>query len=319
MNYEIFVQNGPMVYQPAIEGDITWATERKGSPGKLVFTAVQDSILNIQEGNAVQFNKDGQEVFYGYIFKKSFGKDRMISITCYDQLRYFKNKDTYVYAGKTCDQVVRMMCGDFGLRVGNIENTGYVIPKRLESNKTLFDIVQNALDVTLTNTKRLFVLYDEYGQIMLKNIASMKVPILIDEETGLDFDYTSSIDSQTYNQIKLVYENKETGMRDIYMTKDTEHINEWGVLQYFESLQEGENGTAKAEALLQLYNRKTRNLTVKDAFGDLRIRAGASPMVRLNLGDVALSNFMVCDKVTHKFKANEHTMDLTLIGGDFIV
>lgn len=318
MNCEIFIQNGTKVYAPAVQEGIEWTTERKGSPGKLTFKALMDDILDIQEGNAVQFNVDGQKVFYGYIFRRSFDKEHIMSITCYDQLRYFKNKDTYVYTGMTASQVLQMVCDDFYLKTGEVEDTGFIIAKKNEQNKTLFDIVQNALDSTLLNVRQLYVLYDDYGRITLKNIESMKVPLLIDEETGQNFDYTSSIDSQTYNQIKLTRDNEETAKRDVYMAKDSEHINQWGVLQYYETLQEGENGQAKAEALLQLYNVKSRNLSIKDAFGDLRIRAGTAPLIRLDLGEVKLNNFMVCDRVRHSFKNGEHTMDLTLRGGDFI-
>lgn len=318
MNCEILIQNGEKVYAPAVQEGIEWTTERKGSPGKLTFKAVMDDVLDIQEGNAVQFNVDGNHVFYGYVFKKSFDKDRIMSVTCYDQLRYFKNKDTYVYVGKTASQLLQMVCDDFNLKTGEVEETGYVIAKKAEQNKTLFDIVQNALDSTLMNARKLYVLYDDFGRICLKNIASMKIPLLIDEETGQNFDYTSSIDSETYNRIKLTRDNEKTGKRDVYMVQDGEHINQWGVLQYYDTIKDGENGAAKAEALLQLYNTKTRNLSIKGAFGDIRIRAGTSPLIRLDFGELKLNNFMVCDRVSHTFKNGEHTMDLTLRGGDFV-
>ena len=318
MNCELYIQNNGLVYEPVTKEGIEWSTERKGSPGKLTFKLFQDARLNIQEGNAVQFKVDGQNVFYGYIFKKTFDKEGIVSITCYDQLRYFKNKDNYVYKHLTAGQLLQKICDDFLLHTGVIEDTEYVIEKKSQLDKTLFDIVQSALDDTLMNIRKLFVLYDDFGRISLQNIGSMKLPILIDEETGQNFDYTSSIDAQTYNQIKLTYENKDTGKRDVYMVKDSEHINEWGILQYHESLQDGGGGVSKAEALLQLYNRKTRNLAIKDALGDVRVRAGTSPVIQLKLGDVVLNNFMVCDRVTHVFKNKEHTMDLNLLGGDFI-
>mgnify|MGYP006993899929 FL=1 len=168
------------------------------------------------------------------------------------------------------------------------------------------------------NTQKVYVLYDDFGRISLKNIASMKVNLIIDADTGQNFEYKSSIDSQTYDQVKLTYDNEDTGKRDVYLVKDSENINKWGVLQYYDTLQDGENGASKAEQLLQYYNKKTRNLSVKSAWGDIRIRAGAAPVVSLNLGDIIVNNYMVCEKVTHTFKNGEHTMDLTLSGGEFI-
>ena len=80
-----------------------------------------------------------------------------------------------------------------------------------------------------------------------------------------NYDYESSIDSDTYNQIKLTYDNSETGKREIYMAKDSSNIEKWGVLQYFDTIDEKTNGAVKARALLDLYNQKTRSLQIKNA------------------------------------------------------
>ena len=48
------------------------------------------------------------------------------------------------------------------------------------------------------------------------------------------------------------------------------------------------------------------------------MRAGTSIVVKLNLGDVQVNNFMLVEKVKHTFKFQEHFMDLTLRGGDLI-
>ena len=118
--------------------------------------------------------------------------------------------------------------------------------------------------------------------------------------------------------MKLTYDNEETGKREVYIAQDGSHINEWGILQYFDTLSKGENGQAKADALLQLYNKKTRNLKITNALGDTRVRAGSMVVVNLDLGDMKLKNFMLVEKVTHKFKLDEHFMDLTLRGGEFV-
>jgi len=142
--------------------------------------------------------------------------------------------------------------------------------------------------------------------------------LLIDEETGENFDYTSSIDDQTYNKIKLTYDNEDTGKREVYIAQHGGNINQWGVLQYFDTLQKGENGQTKADALLSLYNKKTRNLSIKNALGDTRVRAGSMVVVMLYLGDVTVKNLMLVEKCKHEFKEGQHFMTLTLRGGEFI-
>lgn len=318
MDVELLITNKDKSYIPVVQEGITWKTERKGVPGELNFSVLKDDIIDFTEGNAVRLKVDGKNVFYGFIFSQKRNKDKIIEVTAFDQLRYFKNKDTYVYTNKTAGEFIKMLAMDFNMQVGTLEDTGFKIASRVEDNTTLFDMIQNALDLTLQNKKEMYVMYDDFGKIALKNISSMQLDLLIDEETGENYTYTSTIDSNTYNKIKLSYENEQTGKRDIYIAQDSNNINNWGVLQYFDTLKEGENGKAKADALLQLYNTKTRTLSISNAFGDVRVRAGSMIVVQLDLGDVKLKNLMLVEKCKHIFKESEHFMDLTLRGGDFI-
>ena len=82
-------------------------------------------------------------------------------------------------------------------------------------------------------------------------------------------------------------------------------------------MQEGENGDAKAAALLQLYNKPVRRLSIKDACGDSRVRGGSLIAVQLEMGNINLQNLMLVEKCTHKYGESKHTMDLVLAGGDF--
>ena len=318
MEIELLIQNGNTVYAPVTQDEIVLTTERKSSPGKLEFKVLKDNIINYEEGNPISFKVNGNKVFYGFVFTKKREKDKIIKTTAYDQLRYLKNKSSYVYVDKRADELVRMIANDFQLNVGTLENTNYKIAKKSESNQALFDIILNALDETIQYKKEMYVLYDDFGQICLKNLERMKVGLIIDEETAQNFDYQSSIDTDTYNKIKLVYDNEKTGKREVYIAQDTSNMNKWGVLQYFDTIDEKTNGAVKAKTLLNLYNQKTRNLEIKNAIGDIRVRGGSLIIVNLDLGDVKLQNFMLVEKAKHTFKNGEHFMDLTLRGQDFI-
>lgn len=316
MNTTLYIFNGKIRYEPVVLDDVKVTWQRKSTPGKLEFK-VHRKGLKCTEGNAVALYVGTTPFFYGYIFQKSRSEKNIISITVYDQLRYLKNKDTYTYSGKASDFIKRV-AGDFALNTGIIADTGYSIAPRLESDSTLFDMFQNALDLTMMNTGKLYVLYDNFGALTLKDSEKMITDVLIDQDTCEGLGYTSSIDGETYNKIKLTYDNEETGKRDVYIAKDSSNINKWGVLQYFETLQEGENGQAKVEQLLKYYNRKTRNLSIKDAIGSTKVRAGSYVVVMLDLGDIKVKNYMLVEKVVHKFEAGSHFMDLTLAGGEFI-
>lgn len=319
MDAKLLIRNGDLYYEPAVEGAVSLDLERRGAPGKLTFTAIDDSTLKVEEGNRVQLTIDGTEVFSGFLFSRQYDQDGQVKMTAYDQLRYLKNKDIYNYENLTATQVVEMIADDYMLQKGVLEDTRWVIGNRVEDNRSLFDIILSALDLTLQNTGRLFVLYDECGKLTLRDIENMKLDLLVDAQTASSYDYTASIDSDTYNQISLVYDNQDAGRREVTGVRDAGNIERWGVLQYFEKVQKDENAGAKAAALLQLYNRTARSLTVKGALGDVRVRGGSSVIVRLTLGDIAVSNYMVVEKVSHKFDTQFHTMDLTLRGGEINV
>lgn len=322
MSVELLLANesGTKAYLPAVEEGIEWTTERKNTPGKLTFKVLKDDVLDFSEGSAVRMRDGGEAVFFGFVFKKQRAREPLITVTAYDQLRYLKNKDTLVYGNKTADQLLQMIAADYSLNVGTLEPTGYVIPSRVEEDVSLFEMIQNALDVTLTNTGKLFVLYDDSGKLMLKGLSGMYVGepgayLMIDEETGENFDYTSSIDDSTYNKIVLKNENTK---KDFVVAHDLENIKRWGTLVYTDTYKEGENSQAKADALLRLYNRKTRNLKLTNVLGDNRVRAGSMVVVNLDLGDVKLKNFMLVESCKHCYKEGEHRMDLTLRGGEFV-
>ncbi|MCB6365633.1 hydrolase [Intestinibacillus massiliensis] len=320
MTYELLIQHQGNIMLPPVVESVTIEWERQGQPGKLTADIVKTPGLSFQEGDPCRFSVDGSPVFYGFVFEKARkgSMDQVITITVYDQLYYLKNKDTYVYTSKTASDVIRMIAEDFQLNVGSLADTGYTIASRVEDNKTLADIIQTALDETLKATSQMYVLYDDVGKLTLKNIGDMKMELLIDDETAGDFDYKTSIAAQTYDKVKLSYENKDTGKREIFIAQDSSNINQWGVLQYYEKIDSTANAKVMADALLNLYNTKTRTLKLKNVLGDIRVRAGTMLVVTLGLGDMNLSSYLMVEQVKHTFSNEQHFMDLNMRGGTFV-
>jgi len=320
MTYELFIQHEKTLMFPPIVDGVTIEWERQGQPGKLTFEIVKTANLSFEEGDACRFSVDGTPLFYGFVFDKSRSGDNpdVIKVTVYDQLYYLKNKDTYVYSNKTATEVVKMIAEDFGLNLGTLEDTGYKIASRTEENTSLFDIIQNALDETLKAKTEMYVLYDKAGKLTLTNISNMKLGLVINEDTAGNYDYKTSIAEKTYNRIKLLYEDSNSGSRQVYIAQDSSNINKWGVLQYYEKLNDATNAKTMADAMLKLYNSKTRSLTVKNALGDIRVRAGTLLVVILGLGDINLSNFLMVEQVKHTFKDGQHLMELKLRGDNFV-
>lgn len=316
MTYELFIKHGTILMFPPVVDGVTVEWERKGQPGKLTFECIKTDNLCFEEGDACRFSVDGTPLFYGFVFEKqrSGSNNKKIKVTVYDQLYYLKNKDYFQYENKTATEVVRMLADDFGLNLGALENTGYKIASRTEDNKSLFDIIQNALDETLKATTQLYVLYDNAGKLTLSNIGNMKLGLVINEDTAGDYDYKSSILNDTYNKIRLFREGKTP-----ITVKDSNTIKQWGVLQYVEKVTDDSvNLNNMALSLLKLYNTKTRTLSIKNALGDTRVRAGTLLVLVLGLGDINISNYMLVEQVKHSFKDGQHLMELKLRGGTFV-
>ena len=317
MSVDIAVIHGGSASIPPVAEGVKVEFDRKGSPGKLTFTVITQSKIAIDNGDAVQVRVAGKPFFYGYVFSiKNTGTGDKQEITVYDQLRYLKNKHSYVFANQSADQIIRTIAADFILETGVIEQTGFTIPSRVEDNQTLFDVIQGALDQTLLNTGELFVLYDDCGKLSLRNVRSMAVGYLIDTSNAGDFTYERSIDRATYNRIRVVVEEGgDSGQRNAYQAQDSSSIARWGVLQLTEKAETAATAKSKASQMLTYYNRETRSLSLKSVFGDIRVRAGCSVPVTIDLGDVVLQQFLVVEKAQHIFRENEHFMDLVMKGG----
>lgn len=322
------IQHNGVLLEPPVESGVKIEWERTGYPGKMTFTVIKvdSGWVEFVEGDPVCFYYENKPVFAGYIFTKKRTREHKIDITCYDQLRYFKNKYTYLFENKTATQIIQSLAADFKLTTGTMDNTGYVIPTVLHENKSAFDIALDAIEETLTNTGNMFVLYDDCGKLCLKNTANMVSNNLIFEDSAENLDYSSSIDDETYNSVVLYYQEDEDKTDDkantqtknkkiqVYSASDQTNMQAWGTLRYFEEVKNKTIAQNKANELLKLYNKKTRELKVTGAFGVPNVRAGTLIPVKLNLGDIQVNNFMLVEKVTHNYEAGHHTMDLTLEG-----
>ena len=185
---------------------------------------------------------------------------------------------------------------------------------------TLLDIILNALDETFDSTGEIYTFFDKEGRLSLKNVKDMRVETgLISGNTMQNYSYKTTIDSDVYNQVKLVYGNEETGSYDVYIQKDSDSIRKWGVLQYSDAIRHPDLGKVKSEVLLRTSNRLKRTLTVEKVIGNTDIIAGCLAPVILELQDFKITNFMMVEKVTHYIKNKEYFMDLIVSGGDFVV
>ena len=312
-----------LMFKPILTGDVQLTYEWLGAPGRLDFEVflMEDKpgkgINYILEGNQVLFRYKNGDIFLGYVFiRKMDNSKNTMKITAYDQLRYLKNKWFYKFENVTASDIIKRIAADFQLKLGDIADTEYVFESRTEDAKTLFDIILNVLSITTQMTKKRYVLYDDCGSLTLTEEEDMKIPdLIIDENSGEKYSYSSTIDKDTYNYIKLYYKNEKTKKIDTWVEEDSVNIRRWGTLVLLESVPEGVNNIEKAVKMLELHNYPRRTYTISRVFGDLRVYGGSGVLVKMKMAEMNILNYMIVTTVRHTFKHGEYFMDLSLISG----
>lgn len=291
-------ENGDAFDVTTLASAAKWTTKRSGSPASLELTFVADASIKWTHGGIVAMKDGSTGLFYGYVVKISYDEKDQVKVTAYDQTWYLKkNKETYVFTGKRADQILTQIAADFGLKCGALENTGYAIPSMIEDGQTLFDIVLKALDHTLINTGKMFVLWDDFGSLRITDVAKSKLDLFVgDSSLATGYTYESDIDAEAYNKIKLVKDNKSTGKRDVYIFQDSKNMKLWGVLQDYESVDENMNEAQikeRGDQMLALYNRPKKSFEVK-AIMDLSVRAGRA--LYIGIEKIGVSSFFIVEE-----------------------
>lgn len=294
--------------------EVTYTTERQGTPSKLEFNILKGENLSYTEGDSVAFYVDDMPIFFGYVFEKEKRQNR-IRTTCYDQLRYFKAKASYVFEHITLTEMIRQMANEFQLNVGELVDTVYQLPYRIEDDSEVFTMLTNAMNETIINRNTVYTLYDDFGKLTLKDMQSMATRYIIgDGSWASDYTYKTSIE-ESYSIIKLVRPNQESGSADVYSAEDPQALSDWGYLQLYQKVDENWNETQIREQLdnmRKFYNKKQRTLSI-DAIGIPGLRAGNMVFIYINeLGDINLSKELLLEKVSHNFKDGSHTMAMDM-------
>ena len=294
------------------EAELT--TKRMDSASKLSFSCLEESGIELPEGSMVEFSVDGVKMFKGYVFTAERNRDGEVSYTAYDQLRYLKANASYTFENMTLSQIIQQIANDFGLVCGTLADTGYAFPCLIKENESCLDIIFDALSQTIIQTGKIWVFYDNAGALTLVEAKDMFTQTLIGDKSLLtDYTYKRDIDSDTYNRIKLVRPNKNTGRTDVYMHEDTDNIAKWGLLQYYDEVDENLNEAQIDELCanyLTYYNRVLQTISI-DALGVAGIRAGMIIPVKISaIKDLSVQRLLIAESVTHSFESDDHTMSI---------
>ena len=290
------------------------------TPGKCTFKLIKSDGIAFWEGATVSIQVDGVNMFKGYVFKKERTQEvNLIDCTCYDQLRYLKNKDFYKFEGLTSDGIFKQICNDFVLKYRVVDKSSHICTPKNNDGSTLYEMIQSALDDTLIHTREWYFIRDNFGVLEHLNVTSCVKGIILGDKSGItEFKYSTSIEDNTYNQIKLYRDNKDTKKRETFIVNDTinggQNLREWGILQLYEKVDEKLNIAQieeKARSMLKLYNNVKRSFTLT-SLGVLDIFAGCLFKLQIaDLGDISMNEYLMITECTHTFSNGVHKMELT--------
>lgn len=311
-----------------VASKIELTTQRFDNPASLSFTCLEDSGIAISEGSSVELSVSGKKLFKGYVFTAERNREGKVSYTARDQLRYLKSNASHLFQNMTLPQIIQQVVKNFGLKVGEMEDPGYVFPYLDKENETCMDIIFDAVSQAIVQTGKIYNFYDDCGKLTLKEAKNMYIQTMIgDKSLVTDYTYKRDIDSDTYNRVKLVRKNEKSGRTDVYIHEDTDTIKTWGLLQYYDEVDENLNEAQIDEMCkqyLQYYNRVLQTITI-DAIGIPGLRAGMIIPVKLGtIKELSVVRLMLTEKVTHTFEDGGHTMsievkDFSQLGGMSVV
>lgn len=283
-------------------------TNRMDSPAKMTFEGVEDDGIALPEGSAVTFTDDGITIFKGFVFTAKRDRYGNVSYTAYDQTRYLKAKQSYTFENQSLEQIITQIATDFNLTLGTLEETGYIFPSLIKENETCLDIIFDALSKTIYQTGKIWIFYDDAGALTLREAKNLQIATVIGDGSMMtDYEYKRDIDNQTYNRVKLARPNADTGRTDVYVYEDTETIAKWGLLQYYDKVDDQLN-EAQIDLLcqnyLKYYNKVTQSLTI-EAMGIPGIRAGVILPVLINaVESLSFNRVLLAEKVTHTYEGS---------------
>lgn len=284
------------------------------------------SVLNTIDGNTpevafelgkpLRFYSEDVELFRGFIFRTGIDHTGMTSLTAYDENVYLtKNMDTRKFVKLTATQIVKLLCADFGIAVGKIADTGYVIPKLILRDMTLWDMITTALTLTYKQTGKRFFVYADKGALNLVERKARRAAYVIESPTNLfGANYSQSVE-ELRNQVRV--DGGDPDKNPLTTTvKDKASGDRFGIMQHIE-----DGGTdATAAQIKQLAERRLKELNVIDdeatitALGYDDVLSGGSLFAYDKMTGITGGYYVTSD--THSYSDGLHTMSLTLSATD---
>lgn len=276
-------------------------------------TLVKGGELDFGEGAEIRLLAEGETVFRGRVFGKRRRQPELIGVRAYDGLRYLQNRDCCIFRDFSPGEMLKRICGECGLVPGDVADCGLRLGVRAYDGRRYLDMLGEVLGEVLQAKGRHYFIFDENGRICLRSCRDMQVNIVLTPECAGGYEYSTGIDRDCYNRVKVIYEDKRKGRRRQFVAEDREKLRLWGPLQLVsKNADAAEQSYAKAAELLRQGGRRLEEMWVREAPADLRVRGGSMVGVRWNLGEKLVDGWAIVREVEFVFCGEEALMNLRL-------
>lgn len=315
---EIVLRQNGKFYTCSTKGGIQIQRE-PNCPSKLTCTLKRDQIT-AERGDMISVVLDEQhQQFKGIIIDTSKSL-REVQITAYDQLYYLKQcKIRYSYSDVTINELVLNLCKDgYGIcsNPPHFVKSGYKLPATVEDNISVLDVITRAFETVYKYTGERYYIWDDFGNIVLwddEHMANTTIKIMLDYLTEYSYDQTFE---DYYNYIRVeeetTTESQEEGERKVYIAQNEEEVRKYGRFEYYQKLNEFENGDFVARHLLKEKVASPPTISLSNVQGDIRVRGGSNVFVDFFSEDRMeyIRGYFKVSSVTHTIEDGVHRMDL---------
>jgi cell wall-associated NlpC family hydrolase len=295
-------------------GDISWVSRRIDVDLNAIINGDKPA-FTIENGKEIRFYNNGVELFRGVVFSSEMNSDGQMRIYAFDEAIYLnKNTDTRIFRKMTASQILKKICAEYGIAAGTIVDTGYVIPKLIFREKTLYQMIVIALTETRKQTGMRFFLYSEQGKLHLVERKDQVVRWVI--ERGVNMTNATRVLSieELRNNVTVSGGNSDNPTSS--NVRDSDSIKRYGMMKHVEEMPGDATKSQidqRAKQLLKDLNKQEETCTV-EALGIDDVFAGRAVYVAEPMTGMAGGFYVSSD--THRFENGTHTMRLNLSRAD---
>ncbi|MGE6488519.1 XkdQ/YqbQ family protein [Paenisporosarcina sp. NPDC076898] len=264
----------------------------------------------INNSEVVQFYDGTVRIFVGVVFNTVINESGDMTVTCYDRNYYtLKSTTSRQFKNKKASDIIKQLATDFGIPVGTIEDTGFVIPTLILRNHSLYDMMLKALVITKKQTGKRFFFGSENGKLTIKQHKNNVTPWILAAGSNLiSASYSVSIeDTKTQVQVTGGKDNKFT-----HTVKSANTQKLYGIMQHYEEMDEKSTSSQvkqRAETLLKEMAVINDQADVS-AIGINGVVTGCGVYIREPMTGLAGGYYVTSD--SHTYASSGHTMQLEI-------